>query len=169
MWVCIKLEHMTTSTSVSNGDLHGYLAATLFFSLAGPMVDPSMQFSLVSPREADPPVFILSFNSTQGPPTEVNCTVDGDPVVVPAEDLSRVVHEFTIPSLVEVAVTFRQRRGGEYNCTVSLIGVNEDSKFFTISTNSTSTTVLGKKCSNYHTMHAEVNSYDHIPSHQSCY
>ena len=134
---------MTTSTSVSNGDLHGYLAVTLFFSLAGPMVDPSMQFSLVSPREADPPVFILSFNSTQGPPTEVNCTVDGDPVDIPAEDLSQVVHGFTIPSLVEVAVTFRQRRGGEYNCTVSLIGVNEDSKFFTISTNSSMLRVAG--------------------------
>ena len=133
MWVCIKLEHILTS--VSNGDLHGYLTVTLFLSsLAGPMVDPSMQFSLVSPRDADPPVFTLSFNSTQGPPTAVNCTVDGDPVVVTAADLSRLVHRFTFPSVVEVAVTFRERRGGMYNCTVTLMGVNEESQFFTIGT-----------------------------------
>ena len=108
-----------------------------------------MQFSLVSSREADPPVFILSFNSTRGPPTEVSCTVDGDPVTVPEEDLSRLVRRFTIPSVVEIGVTVRQRRGGTYNCTVIMKGVNESSEFFTIGTNSTTSTISGKK----HSLH----------------
>ena len=116
----------------------------LVSATAGPMLDPSMQFSLVSSREADPPVFILSFNSTQGPPTEVNCTVDGDPVTVPEQDLSRLVRQFTIPSVVEIGVTVRQRRGGTYNCTVIMKGVNENSTFFTIGSNSTTTSVAGK-------------------------
>lgn len=119
---------------------------------AGPMLDPSMQFSLVSPREADPPVFTLSFNSTLGPPTEVSCTVDGDPVTVPEEDLSRLVRRFTIPSVVEIGVTMRQRRGGTYNCTVIMKGVN-DSEFFTIGTNSTTTDIFGKKWSFHMKIH----------------
>ena len=115
----------------------------VFLCTAGPMVDTSMQFSLVSPRNADPPVFTLSFNSTQGPPTAVNCTVDGDPVVVTAADLSRLVHRFTFPSVVEAAVTFRERRGGVYKCTVTLMGVNEESEFFTIGTSYSTLEITG--------------------------
>lgn len=116
----------------------------MLINAAGPLVDPTMQLSLVSSRDVEPPVFTLSFNSTQGPPTEVNCTVDGTAVSVPEEDLTRSVVEVNLPSVVEIGVTFRQRLGGMYICTVNLKGVNNNSALFTLASNSSLLSVSGK-------------------------
>uniref|UniRef100_A0A1X7TVJ3 protein-tyrosine-phosphatase n=1 Tax=Amphimedon queenslandica TaxID=400682 RepID=A0A1X7TVJ3_AMPQE len=54
----------------------------------GPDADPTMQFSLLSTsRLATPPVFSLSFNVSDGPPTTVSCSVNGSGI---STELSRV-------------------------------------------------------------------------------
>uniref|UniRef100_A0A1X7TGS7 Fibronectin type-III domain-containing protein n=1 Tax=Amphimedon queenslandica TaxID=400682 RepID=A0A1X7TGS7_AMPQE len=55
----------------------------------GPDADPTMQFSLLSTsRLATPPVFSLSFNVSDGPPTTVRCSVNGNGI---STELSRVI------------------------------------------------------------------------------
>uniref|UniRef100_A0A1X7T0C2 Ig-like domain-containing protein n=1 Tax=Amphimedon queenslandica TaxID=400682 RepID=A0A1X7T0C2_AMPQE len=55
----------------------------------GPDADPTMQFSLLSTsRLATPPVFSLSFNVSDGPPTTVSCSVNGNGI---STELSRVI------------------------------------------------------------------------------
>uniref|UniRef100_A0A1X7SN09 Ig-like domain-containing protein n=1 Tax=Amphimedon queenslandica TaxID=400682 RepID=A0A1X7SN09_AMPQE len=55
----------------------------------GPDADPTMQFSLLSTsRLATPPVFSLSFNVSDGPPTIVSCSVNGNGITT---ELSRVI------------------------------------------------------------------------------
>ena len=49
----------------------------MFTFPAGPVVDTNMQFSLVPTRDADALQFTLTFNSSFGPPTVVECVVDG--------------------------------------------------------------------------------------------
>ena len=74
-----------------------------------------MQFSLLSTsRLATPPVFSLSFNVSDGPPTTVSCSVNGNGI---STELSRVivngsgsVTRVTVTNLTEV---------GNYQCTVS--------------------------------------------------
>ena len=75
-----------------------------------------MQFSLLSTsRLATPPVFSLSFNVSDGPPTTVSCTVDGNGI---STELSRVIVN-GLRFTTRVAVTVRQREAGIYQCTVS--------------------------------------------------
>ena len=75
-----------------------------------------MQFSLLSTsRLATPPVFSLSFNVSDGPPTTVNCTVNGNEI---STELSRVIVNGT-GSITRVTVTVRLREAGNYQCTVS--------------------------------------------------
>ena len=75
-----------------------------------------MQFSLLSTsRIATPPVFSLSFNVSHGPPTTVNCTVNGNEI---STELSRVIVNGT-ESTTKVTVTVRLREAGNYQCTVS--------------------------------------------------
>lgn len=69
--------------------------------------------------------------------------MDGTPVTVPDEDLSRTVVDVDFPSVVTVDVTFRQRQGGVYNCTVTLKGVNNESNPFTLAANSSLLLVTG--------------------------
>ena len=75
-----------------------------------------MQFSLLSPsRLATPPVFSLSFNVSDGPPTTVSCTVNGNGT---STELFRVIvngSEF----ITKVTVTVRLREVGNYQCIVS--------------------------------------------------
>ena len=89
------------------------------FSLctAGPVVNSSVQFSLISSRDADPPQFTLSFNVSNAPATTVNCSVND----VPIENMSvsRDILDGEPPTLTEVTVTIRQRSAGVCNCTVS--------------------------------------------------
>ena len=82
----------------------------------GPDTDSTMQFSLLSPsRLATPPVFSLSFNVSDGPPTFVSCTVNGNGI---STELSRVIVDGT-GSITRVTVTIRLREAGNYQCTVS--------------------------------------------------
>ena len=75
-----------------------------------------MQFSLLSTsRLATPPVFSLSFNVSDGPPTTVSCSVNGNGI---STELSRVIVNGT-GSVTRVTVTVRLREAGNYQCTVS--------------------------------------------------
>ena len=108
--------------------------------LAGPVVDPNMQFTLLSTRDADPPQFTLKFNSSYGPPTTVECTVNG---VLLNNSLYTVSREVKIPRFVinsdlympvplledsqdvtEVTVTVNVRQSGVYRCNVIVLGRN---------------------------------------------
>ena len=84
---------------------------------AGPVVNSPVQFSLTSPRDADPPQFTLSFNVSNAPATTVNCSVNDEPIE--NMSVSRDILNSEPPTLTEVTVTIRQRSTGVYNCTVS--------------------------------------------------
>ena len=77
-----------------------------------------MQFLLVSTRDANSPVFTLTFNVSDGPPTDVNCTDGSNSFTIASGDLSRVVVNGT-ESVTQVTVTVRMRQAGTYQCTVS--------------------------------------------------
>ena len=75
-----------------------------------------MQFSLLSTsRLATPPVFSLSFNVSDGPPTTVSCSVNGNGI---STELSRVIVNGP-GSVTRVTVTVRLREAGNYQCNVS--------------------------------------------------
>ena len=76
-------------------------------------------FTLVSTRDADPPVFTLTFVVANRPPTNVTCNVDDVMFNIPNEDLSREVQSSEDPIHVQVIVTVRMRQEGSYQCTVS--------------------------------------------------
>ena len=86
--------------------------------IAGPKAG-DMSLSLIStPRYVDPPVFNLSFNVTNGPPTDVTCTGPNTfSINQTSNDLSREVVNNGTPTLV--TVTVRMREEGNYQCTVS--------------------------------------------------
>ena len=74
-----------------------------------------MQFFLLSKnRLATPPVFSLSFNVSDGPPTTVSCTVDSNEI---STELSRVIVDGT-GSITKVTVS-NLTEAGNYQCTVS--------------------------------------------------
>ena len=84
------------------------------------------EFQLVSTsRDADPPVFTLTFEINRRPPTNVTCTVEvdngGGSVItnISYDDLSREVLVSEDPISVQVIVTIGMRQGGTYQCTVS--------------------------------------------------
>ena len=77
-----------------------------------------MKLSLISTRDADPPVFTLSFNVSDGPPTDVTCTDGTNPLTIDSSDLSRVIVNRP-QSVTQVTVTVRMRQAGIYQCTVS--------------------------------------------------
>ena len=77
-----------------------------------------MQFFFISTRDVNPPVFTLTFNVSDGPPTDVNCTDGSNPFTIASGDLSRVTVNGT-GSITQVTVTVRMRQAGTYQCTVS--------------------------------------------------
>ena len=77
-----------------------------------------MQFSLISTRDANPPVFTLTFNVSDGPPTDVTCTVGSNPLTIASGDLSRVVMNGQ-KFVTRVTVTVRMRQAGTYQCAIS--------------------------------------------------
>ena len=84
-----------------------------------------MKLSLISTRDANPPVFTLSFNVSDGPPTDVTCTDGINPLTIDSSDLSRVIVNGP-ESITQVTVTVRMRQAGIYQCTVSNAKVEED-------------------------------------------
>ena len=78
-----------------------------------------MQFSLISTRDANPPVFAFTFNVSDGAPTDVICKDGNNPLTIAAGDLSRVVVNGP-GSVAQVTVTVRMRQAGTYQCTVLL-------------------------------------------------
>ena len=111
------------------------------YSLAGPVVDPNMQFSLVSMRDADPPQFALTFNSSFGPPTVVECAVDGSSLNTSQYSVYREVKNAHFVrngdldsvnasqpdtlDVTEVTLTMRVRQAGVYVCTANVMGREE--------------------------------------------
>ena len=82
-----------------------------------------MQFSLLSTsRLSTPPVFSLSFNVSDGPPTTVSCSVNGNGI---STELSRVIVNGP-GSVTRVTVTVRLRETGNYQCNVSNDRVTND-------------------------------------------
>ena len=85
-----------------------------------------MQFSLLSTsRLATPPVFSLSFNVSDSPPTTVNCTVNEVDIFPIFPKLSRVIVDGT-GSITRVTVT-NITEAGNYQCTVSNARVTANS------------------------------------------
>ena len=77
-----------------------------------------MKFSLLSTsRLATPPVFSLSFNVFDGPPTVVDCTVNEVDIFPIFPKLSRVIVDGP-KSVARVTVT-NLTEAGNYQCTVS--------------------------------------------------
>ena len=117
---------------------HNYNQTVCLYSPAGPVVDPSMKFSLVSTRDTDPPQFTLTFNSLFGPPSVVDCVVDGSSLNTSQYSVHREVKnahfvrngeldsiEPSSPDtldVTEVTVTMRVRQAGVYVCTVNVTG-----------------------------------------------
>ena len=120
-----------------------------------------MQFALTSSRDADPPVFTLSFNSSNGPPTVVTRTRNNSPINV---TFSREVlqsqyvqngdvdslnaSEPDMPDVTRVTVTVREREAGEYRCTVTVMGRNDitPTQVVTLGTPASSTANVTSKC-----------------------
>ena len=90
----------------------------IYLIIDGPDTDFSMKLSLISTRDANPPVFTLSFNVSDGPPTNVTCTDGTNPLTIDSSDLSRVIVNGP-QSVTQVTVTVRMRQAGIYQCTVS--------------------------------------------------
>uniref|UniRef100_A0A1X7U9D4 protein-tyrosine-phosphatase n=1 Tax=Amphimedon queenslandica TaxID=400682 RepID=A0A1X7U9D4_AMPQE len=81
----------------------------------GPDADPTMQFSLLSTsRLATPPVFSLSFNVSDGPPTTVSCSVNGTEIFT---ELFRVI--VNGPGSVIRVTLINLTEAGNYQCNVS--------------------------------------------------
>ena len=139
------------------------LAVNFLIDTAGPDVDTNMQFSLISSRDADPPVFTLSFNSSNGPPTVVECTRDSQALNTSLYTISREVlqtqyvqngdvgsvnaSEPEMPDVTRVTVTVREREAGEYECTVTVMGRNDSTpqQVITLGTPESSTLMVTGK------------------------
>ena len=85
-----------------------------------PAIDENTQFFLISTtRDADPPVFTLSFNVTTRPPLTVSCTVGNSTFDIEGTDLRREVINAIDPIQVSVTATLRTRESGSCQCEVS--------------------------------------------------
>ena len=83
-------------------------------------IERQPNFTLVSKsRDADPPIFTLTFVVDRRPPTDVTCTVDSIMFNIPNNNLSCEVLESEDPISVQVIVTIGMRQGGTYQCIVS--------------------------------------------------
>ena len=78
----------------------------------------------MSPRISDPPVFTISFNVTDRPPTNVTCMRSEELLIVSESDINRVIVFGEDPIIVTVVVTFRTREPGNYSCDVTATNQN---------------------------------------------
>ena len=108
-----------------------------------------MQFSLISTRDANPPVFTLTFNVSDGPPTDVNCTNGSNPFSIAIGNLSRVVVNGP-GSVTQVTVTVKMRQAGTYQCTVSNARVTNGPFSGKIGPNATSSSSISQPITGNH-------------------
>ena len=98
---------------------------TLNYFIVDLSVESPMTFTLLTANSTnvDPPVFTLSFNVTNLPPTNVVCEVDGTSLTSSIDAIDR---EVTIKSSdlvrVLVTVTISTRQSGSYQCLVTAKG-----------------------------------------------
>ena len=85
--------------------------------IAGPKCEKYMSFSLISTRIATLSVFTLTFNVSDGPPTNVSCSV-GDSMLPVRHFISREIINGA-GFITQVTVTVESRQAGDYKCTVS--------------------------------------------------
>ena len=85
----------------------------IYFS-DGPDAESTMQFSLLSQGIDTPSVFSLSFIVSDGPPTTVSCTVNGNGIL---PKLSRVIVDG--PGSITRVTAIDLTEAGNYQCTVS--------------------------------------------------
>ena len=127
-----------------------------------------MQFALISSRDADPPVFTLIFNSSNGPPTVVQCTRNSQALDTSLYNVSREVlqaqyvqngdvdsvnaSEPDMPDVTRVTVTVRGREAGEYRCNVTVLGRNDSfpQQIVTLGTGSSTAMITGKLIAKLH-------------------
>ena len=115
----------------------------MWYSLIdGPDADSTMQFSLLSTSRLAP-VFSLSFNVFNGPPTVVDCTVNGVDIFPISPKLSRVIVNGT-GSITRVTVT-DLTEAGNYQCTVSNERVADGTINGVTAVSSTSSLSIGGK------------------------
>ena len=139
---------------------------SLYSPAAGPVVDPNMQFSLVSTRDADAPLFTLIFNSSFGPPSVVECVVDGSSLNTSQYSVYREVKNAHFVrngdldsvnasqpdtlDVTEVTVTVRVRRAGVYVCTVTVMGRQDSMPQHVVTLGTESSTVdITSECNAY--------------------
>ena len=121
-----------------------------------------MQFALISSRDADPPVFTLTFNSSNGPPTVVQCSRNSQALDTSLYTVSREVlqaqyvqngdvdsinaSEPDLPDVTRVTVTVRGREAGEYRCNVTVLGRNDNfpQQIVTLGTGSSTAMITSK-------------------------
>ena len=131
-----------------------------------------MQFSLVSTRDAGPPQFTLTFNSSFGPLSVVGCVVDGSSLNTSQYSVYREVKNahFVVngeldsiePSqpdtldVTEVTLTVSVRRGGVYVCTVTVMGRQDSMPQHAVALGTgNSTANITSECSNLLHMYRE--------------
>ena len=95
--------------------IYQYVCHICYSKTGGPKAHQSMLFSLLSTTIADPPVFTLTFNVTDSPPTNISCTVNEKNF---NKMISRTIVDASL-SITAVMVTVRIRQGGIYKCVVS--------------------------------------------------
>ena len=78
----------------------------------------ALTFTLLSTRDATPPVFTLYFEVTNTPPTTVTCSVSDNKFNITKEVLNRVPVISTDPIRVAVTATIGKREAGEFTCIV---------------------------------------------------
>ena len=92
----------------------------ILYFLDGPLVNRNkdLEFTLLSTRDTNPPVFALYFEVINTPPTTVTCSVNDNTFNITEKDLNREPKMSTDPIRVTVIATIRKREAGKYTCTV---------------------------------------------------
>ena len=88
-------------------------------------MDGNVQFSMVSAIDVVPAVFSLSFNVSDGPPSNINCSINDVMIAVPEQLIIRELLESDLPILTRVTLIFKAGEEGQYNCTVCNSRVDE--------------------------------------------
>ena len=88
-------------------------------------MDGNVHFSMVSANDVIPAVFSFTFNVSDGPPTNINCSINDVMIAVPEELIVREVLEPVLSILTRVTVIFQTGEGGQYKCAVFNSRVDE--------------------------------------------